>query len=244
MPKVQATIEDKSIEAWVDLGRSIALFQEDQLPSGLLTPTGVTLNTQGFNDTLKRQPEYKIPSIQLGEQKFTNVKGTVGTSQIPSYTIKTEETSIENKPSPPLMLGNEIFNDGVLLVDYKEGYFAYGKDLSEFNQIPYRKWASVNFEIDRGQIQFLALSKGQNGHWILDSGASINMIYKTLRGDLKFTKMEDQPITFGHDSFVLDHLYYTNKPIKSGVSGVLGAPFLKNNRVLIDFHKHHLYIEP
>ncbi len=245
MPKVTATIEGKEFETWVDLGRSIALIQENKIPKSVITPTGVVVNSQAFNDVIKKENEVKISSLKLGSFTFIDVKGTLGTDDLPSYTITSTKTSSHRDASPPLMLGNDIFTNGVLLVDYKGGFFEYGKNISEFTrEVPFQKWAFVPFKLDKGQIQFLALTKGLSGHWILDSGATINLIYKGFFGPLKFTQADDQVLNLGRFSFTLDNVYYTNKALKTGIFGIVGAPFLKKYRILIDFRKNHLYIEP
>lgn len=245
MPKIAVSVEGKELEAWVDLGRSIALIQEDQLPKGSLLPTGAIVNTQGFNDVVKKQDEVKISSVIISSYPFVDVKGTIGTNQIPTYLITSTKTTTQTNPYPPLMLGNQMFSQGVLLVDYKSGFFEYGKDISEFiKEVPFQRWAYIPFQLDRGQIQFLGLMRGLSGRWILDSGSTVNLLYKGFMGPLKFTQAEDQNLKLGNSSFVLENVYYSNKPLKTGIFGIAGAPFIKKYRILIDFKKKHLYIEP
>ncbi len=245
MPKITVDVEGKQLEAWVDLGRGIALIEESKLPAGSLSKTGMNVTSQAFNEQAKKQDEVKIGVVKIASYPFYDVKGTTGTGQIQSYSISPTNTSVHANAPPAIMLGNEIFRGGALLVDYKGGYFEYGKDSAEFiREIPFQRWAYVPFQIDRGQIQFLALTRGLSGHWILDSGSTINLIYKGFMGPLKFAQIDNQTVNFGRFAFILDNVYTSNKPLKTGIFGILGAPFLKKYRILIDFKKQHLYIEP
>lgn len=265
---VTAQIGEKTLDCVVDSGIGPILWQGDTLGAhlfGSLEPHYYTYTGRQQFDTYRAQ----MPPIRLGNYCLNNVQGRYYPHPPRSYLVKTKSGRIVQ-----MVLGNRAFRDATLTIDYRRSVlilrhhgsptlqaandgsipFTFESNYHENADWPYGIYVAgtlencpVTFVVDTGHTD-QAFECGFSLKTKLPDRISYQLMKRGIYGvsGVLFRMVSDVPLkwrigdlqgqtytVFADDNAVIpDDVVY------------LGYDFLKKYRVVIDYPRHKLFLQP
>lgn len=243
--------EDKTIPVELDLGFSGDLT----CPSSLIdciqskTPIGIE-NRYGIRGKKYATNMYVIPHIKIGSVLFLNL-----TLQSEDKAFLKDSVFVKNGEEPsskdPGRAGWKLFYNSNLMLDVPHSKMAFadrletlqthGYEISEFIQMP--------LHIERGFIEFYAVTPEGPLRCILDSGSTWNLLNHHKKEQSLDQAIWDAENEVNSPSFkLLDQecgpIVFHQVPIEFPIhiEAILGMDFLRNHVVFLQFSEEKIYV--
>ncbi len=250
-PVVSVRIENRTYPLVLDTGFDEDVhWQSDNAPSRgcRLLYEELTVNFAGEQ---RRVPTYLLPRCAIGGAKMSGIKAGVGTSFGASTGITVSSEADYSEPVG--FLGRGLLERSNVYIDMVNGRLFLASTLEgleekvggrdSFHQIPFkREYLGMVVEVDSG---------AGTHRYLLDSGtavsfASASALEHLIREEDELGNAFWRPEKFavGGINFGCERLYsYEINPLLGKYDGVLGADFLQQHPLFIDYENQVLYIK-
>jgi len=248
-PCVDVAIGDTSFVAELDLGlRGDATLTRDLLDQ--IADKSFVNKRSVYSWRGKKYIEdvYKVPQMKIGGISFDHPKVQAENKAFPEDAILVK-AGHERAPRELGRLGWKLFYHTNLFLDFKNSkiIFADSIDTLKKHGYPMDMFVKTPLLLDRGLVEFEAVSINKPIRCVLDTGATWNIFHMEtqklvpeLVWDPKNT-IEVRSFQIGGKDFgtLFAHSLPIHLPIK--VEAIIGMEFLSDKSVFIDFRKKLLY---
>lgn len=237
------------------------------IDTGSLTPLHFSKELIAKTPGIKLTGE-KQRSMDISGRTYTNDKFIIDKAIINGMSFNHVEgvsltpwglVLLENGKKPDSMvIGLGLFKDKVILIDYKDKKISVAEDINQFNT-DLNQWISLPLVVDAEGITIEIKHGNEKYKMNFDTGATLSLFWKErLKG--KYSKISCEAVmnTIEHDNCdaiqmmvnAAENKLAINALLVEGdfkhmdVDGVIGNNFIQNHKILIDFPKHTLLIEP
>jgi hypothetical protein len=247
IPFTEVTVNNNKYSASLDLGSKYTTLLEKTVPRSLYKATGRRVSVYGV-DSEEHSEIYRLENLLIGNKVLTDVLFINSSlSDFPVYSVSDSGTSARDIETPSIVLGNDLFKDKVLLLDYREKRCCIGDDISVFRENGLLDDFFLKGELVRGSQHFLirGIYEGVEKKWAIDTGSTSNFLLTTNADEgLKMSPMNTQEISWEGNPLSIGETYLLNRDLFGVVGGFLGAPFLENHQVVIDPKNSTCWIKP
>ncbi|OCG09606.1 hypothetical protein A9G15_00690 [Gilliamella apis] len=250
LPLIMMDFQGEQIAMTLDTGSKIALH----LPMDLInkipnkTENSEKIRSIDLSGGVTELKSFIVNKLELNSFTFNKVQvveykdwGLVISSD---PTIDDSEDTDEDKP----VIGLGLFDGNVLTINYPESNITISDDTStDLNP----NWVAIPFDLnDEGLV--VTLSDGiKNYKMVLDTGATVSLIKQQSLSpeSIKISDPEDdfKSISLDVNNVANDSvlpIIIDSFPNEFQSDGLLGADFLSENRVKIDFKNKQMWIQP
>ena len=250
LPLIDIEIDEKLHLVHFDLGSSLGLeLKQKQLSEIQAIPDGVQ-KWGGIDGVRHESRAFKIPKANLAGLVFKNLR-------VIELTAENENTGLINgTPSNMSIcggLGRKALLKYNLFLDFAHDRFIIcRKKQPLINQgILFQEYTKVSFHLDKEGILFRVETDFGPKTFVLDTGATFNVINAELVKQLEWPRnnantigigKSEKLVMGGRDFGKVDLISYDFCGFDK-IDGILGMEFLKEHQVFIDFTEKMLYFK-
>lgn len=249
LPIVQGEIDGRVFPLLLDLGFkgqvSLRTLELDKLPSRNFIRTIVRTGFSGSADTRC----YSISRIRIGNLSWPHPILEGRDEEVMAGGRILEDLRAD-KPFPfSGAVGWWLFFSMNLLLDLAHSEAAVCDSVETLRErgYPVDSWIETPLLLDRGFLEFEAITPEGAMRCTLDTGCSVNIRNKLVR-DKSLQDMAFNPINFGEYPFILigdsdlGPVQFRQLPLSPTLSLMLGVDFFLQHQVFIDFRKGKIFI--
>lgn len=253
LPYLPITIGQQKISILLDLGLEggFALSKDilDTIPNKTYLATHVFSGIRGIPYEKKG---YEIPTLQLGPIHFEHVPVFEEFEDFDKMSFFAEDGTTPPPQPSKGSVGWKAFKQSNLLLDLGHSLVSFADSFETLCQNGFgpTHFIKTPLLLDRGFVEIQTITDNQPLRWILDTGASVNLIQaEPKEGQTQEEAIWDPTnflvnIPFSIEGVEFDSIacHRAHLPQDCNINAILGMPFFKDHVIFIDFANNFVYI--